>query len=74
MSKFRVTLITTASASIEVEADDRDDAIDAAFEKVPSICAKCGGWGEDYGLELGDFDVPTDEDGKEADWAAEEVS
>lgn len=74
MPKYRVVLETTASAYAEVEADDREAAIEAAFEDLPSLCAQCGGWGQDWSLGLGEFDVPQDDDGKDADYAVEEVA
>jgi hypothetical protein len=36
MSKFQVTIMTVMSTTIEVEADDRETAIDEAFEQAPS--------------------------------------
>ncbi len=56
MPKYRVYLQTVASVSIEVEAEDKEAAIDAAFEEVPSgVCAQCSGWGQKWGLDLGEW-------------------
>lgn len=75
MSTYRVTLETVANLTIEVEADDPDEAYEAAFEAAPSeVCAQCSGWGREWDLELGAWDVPRGDDGKgEADWACEEI-
>ena len=35
MSKYRIYLETTASTSVEVEADSEEEAIDLAFENAP---------------------------------------
>lgn len=72
MSVYRVTLTTVASTTIDVEADDRDAAIDAAFDNAPGICARFSGWGRAAGIDLGDWDV-AQEDGKDAEWAVEKV-
>lgn len=74
MTKYLVTLEATASAYIAVEADDPEAAIEAAFEQSPGICAQCSGWGrEDVGLELGEWDIPQNEDGSDADYVVTEV-
>lgn len=36
MAKYRVYLEAVASISVEVEAEDEDDAIDKAFDETPS--------------------------------------
>ncbi len=71
MPKYRVYLQTVASVSIEVEAEDKEAAIDAAFEEAPSgVCAQCSGWGRKWSLDVGewgtegfkvDTDTPDDE-------------
>ena len=44
--KYTVYLFTYANTSVEVEADNRDEAITAALESdMPTICAPCSGWG-----------------------------
>lgn len=48
-----------------------DDMLDLVYEKIaenkPHICAKCSGWGEKYGLELGDeWDLDSDYDADDA--------
>lgn len=66
MPRYRVTLHTHAWAYIEVEADDETNAIDAAYEAQPDICAQCSGWGQDgLTLELGDEWDTVDQDGKD---------
>ncbi len=56
MAKYRVYLQTVASTSIEVEADDKDAALEAAVSAdMPTICVHCSGYGDpDKSLELGD--------------------
>lgn len=56
MNRYRVHLQTVASFTIEVDADDEDAALDAAYEEVPAeVCAQCGGWGSKYSLDLGEW-------------------
>jgi hypothetical protein len=56
MSTYRIYFTNVTSTSIEVEADDLDEAIDAAYEKLPgSICAQCSGWGNDWSRDEGDW-------------------
>lgn len=59
MSKFVVYFTATVSSPFEVEAEDKASAIEAAYERFPnpSICAQCSGWGKDYGIDLGDWEV-----------------
>lgn len=68
MAKFIVYLTTTASTSVEVDAEDADAAIDKAYASdMPTICAQCSGWGRDTSLEVSDnWDVSevTDAEGK----------
>jgi hypothetical protein len=54
--KYDVYLTTTASTSVQVEAESEDEARDKAYNaEMPSICAQCSGWGrEGKSLELGD--------------------
>jgi hypothetical protein len=55
MARYRVYLRTTASTTIEVEADTPDEAVDAAYgEPMPRLCAHCSGWGTGQNLELND--------------------
>jgi hypothetical protein len=55
MPKYRVYLQTVASTVVEVEAEDKYDAIEKATEQdMPTICAQCSGWGKSWNLELGD--------------------
>ena len=63
MSKYRVTLTTPAFAYITVEADDREAAIEAAYDNLPYLCAQCSGWGhEDVSMELGEGWEPEEHD------------
>lgn len=55
MAKFTVYLTTTASTSIQVEAEDREEAIEKAESVgMPTICAQCSGMGGDQNLDLSD--------------------
>lgn len=78
MPKFTVYFTTTASASVEVEIPQKTideegvhsavaDLVESGLIDTPGICARCGGWGQTYSLELsGEWDThqATDEDGK----------
>lgn len=61
MATYTVHLTTTVSTSIEVEAEDRDAAIESAFQsdQMPSgLCAYCTGYGQKWNLDMaGDWDV-----------------
>lgn len=54
MTKYVVYMTATASCSIEVEADNPDEAIDLAYEAdkpyAPAFC----------GFDLGDWELPSD--------------
>lgn len=57
MTKYTVALSTHASTFIDVEADSPEDAVNKALHVGgPSICARCAGWGQDAGIELGEWD------------------
>ena len=61
MSKYTVPLKTGAYAFVTVEADSAEDAVDAVFNgDLPWVCAQCSGWGRQFSLELGDWDVDDD--------------
>lgn len=61
MPTYRVAMSTTASLSIEVEADNETEAEEKAYEEGPrGVCAQCSGWGEKWGLDLGDFEIDAD--------------
>src|SRR5690606_22745350 len=54
MSTYRIYLTQTASCSVEVEADDFEEATEKAYDLVPSgLCAHCSGWGQSVGIDLG---------------------
>lgn len=58
MPKYRVYMETGASTHFEVEAENKDEAVDIALsEHRPYVCAQCGGWGNEDGvggIEIGD--------------------
>lgn len=83
MKKYRVHFETTAGCSVEVEVPDdtpeyeiRELAIEKGYEGLPGgVCAQCSGWGRKYSLDLGEFEVATEEV-KNADgtgWVKREV-
>lgn len=73
MPKFRVTLQQMASTVIEVDADNPEAAIEAAYADEPRLCASCAGHGNPPGIGL-DYDweatVVKDEDGRTV-WSEE---
>ncbi|WIA95841.1 hypothetical protein [Curtobacterium sp. MCBA15_004] len=52
MAQYAVTLVTTASTVIQVEADDEEAAIVAAFDQAPSAAWN---W-----PEIGDWQLPSE--------------
>ena len=55
MPKYRVYLQTVASTTIEVEAEDKNEAAELAMSgSLPTICAQCAGWGGQQNLDLND--------------------
>jgi hypothetical protein len=75
MAKYRVYLTTGASVAVDVEVDDsldpeeaRDKAYDEAFQEAPSgVCAHCSGWGQPWGLDLGEWEIEKDHNGKDVE-------
>jgi hypothetical protein len=57
MARYRVHMEAVASYFIEVEAEDEDAAVEAAYEEAPGICAQCSGWGQQYGMDLGEWEL-----------------
>lgn len=54
MPKYTVHLTGCQSATIKVEAEDHDNAVDVALNKgIPKICAQCCGWGENWARDEG---------------------
>lgn len=54
MAQYAVTLVTVASVVIEVEAEDEEAAIEAAFDQAPSAA-----W--DW-PDMGDWQLPSEMD------------
>jgi hypothetical protein len=54
--KYTVYFRTMAGTSVQVEAENEDEARDKAYDaSMPTICAQCSGWGRPgVYLELGD--------------------
>ncbi|MCT9933509.1 hypothetical protein N5079_25170 [Planotetraspora sp. A-T 1434] len=58
MAKYRIRFAGTVTTTVEVEAETREDAIEAAFEDLPgSLCQECAGH---YDLDQGSLDVAID--------------
>lgn len=59
MPRYRILMKTTAFATVDVDADDLESAIEAAINEAPAICARCGGWGrDDFSLDLdGEWEI-----------------
>ncbi len=51
--KFKVTLITVADLTMEVDATDEDAALDAAYERARDFAAQRHG-GHDYEVSIND--------------------
>jgi len=55
MAKYRVRFETKAWASVEVDVDDPELAVENAYAELPSdVCAQCSGWGRNWILTLGE--------------------
>lgn len=54
MPKFKVNLVKTMWATINVEAETEEEAIEAAFEYAPDLCAHCTGWGQQWSVSPDD--------------------
>jgi len=58
MPKYRVYYETVASVTIIVEAEDEEAAEQKAWNDIPNgVCAQCSGWGQPWGLDLGEWDL-----------------
>jgi hypothetical protein len=62
MSTYQIVFTQVVSTSVEVEADDFDEAIDKAYvsDAMPSdnfICAQCSGWGQAYSIDTGQWEA-----------------
>lgn len=69
--KYRVQLRKMLWTTVEVEADDEDAAIDAAFDgALPSLCAQCCGWGQEFSVDEGEWDFPDDVPANDDEWVA----
>lgn len=60
MPKYRVYLETGASLSVTVDAEDEEAAAEAAFESGQYLCAQCSGWGQNWTVDLGEWDLADD--------------
>ena len=75
MNKYRVYLQAIANLSVEVEAEDPDEALELAFEQHGQyLCAQCSGWGENWSLDIREWEAAGERDGAwSIDDAVEEV-
>lgn len=77
MSTYRIFFTQVVSTSVEVEADDFDDAVDKAYgsDALPSsnfLCGQCSGWGQAYSIDTGEWEA--DEKAYMVDGESVEVS
>lgn len=58
MPRYVVYFAATAETSMEVEAEDSDEAIDLAWDQIefPTLCTHCSGWGQKSSLSIGDWE------------------
>lgn len=63
MAAYIVHLTSTVSTAVQVEADDKAAAIEAALvADTPTLCAYCSGYGQAHNLEMsGEWDVVDDD-------------
>lgn len=75
MPTYRVVLSSVLSTSIDVEAGDEGEAMDLALEGAPSdICAQCSGWGREWDVDQGEWDIAREyQDGRLVEMAPELV-
>ena len=52
MARYQVNLATYASASVDVEAESEEEAVEKAFEEAPYSCHQCP--------EIGDWSLPSE--------------
>jgi hypothetical protein len=53
VAKYKVMLTTVASFTIDVDANDSEEAIEKAQDEAPrEVCGQCSGWGTPWSLEL----------------------
>ena len=66
MTKYRVYVTTTASAVVNVEVPDDvtdpNEIAEIAFDKAefPKLSAKASGWGESWSMEIGEWEIETE--------------
>ena len=63
MAKYRQWFTTEASGYVEIEADSPEEAetkIEREIGDPGGLCAHCGGWGRDQGIDLGEWEVDTE--------------
>src|SRR5688572_1865765 len=71
MPKFRVHYQGFVDIAVDVEAEDFDGALDAAYEEIPDICGSCAGaWpGQKHSMDINRDGIEsylvTDESGEE---------
>ena len=61
MKKYRVTIPIFASVTVEIEAENEEDAKENAYASIPSLCYRCSS----EGIELGEYDEAVDIEAEE---------
>jgi len=51
MPKYQVSMPKIIWLTIDVEADDEEQAQEKAWDNAPSLCAQCTGWGREYSID-----------------------
>ena len=51
MPKYQVSMPKIIWLTIEVEADNEEQAQEKAWEAGPSLCASCSGWGYEWSID-----------------------
>ena len=67
VKKYRVKLVRTDHFNAVIEAENEEEAMDAAYAMAPEICAQDSGWGQDWGVDIDDWQDIEDFYGKEYD-------
>lgn len=55
LKKYRVRLVRADYFTTEVEAETEEEALDLAYSITPELCAQDSGWGQDWNVEVDDW-------------------
>lgn len=50
MPKYQVNMPKIIWLTIDVEADNEEQAQEKAWDEAPAFCAQCTGWGRNYSI------------------------